>query len=130
MWVWPSRNSVKTIFCNQTWNSGYITIWSWWQSSKDNIKGQQPVIWSILNNKANLNVNIDYIGDRKDINFENGDRVTLDDYTLVNAAINYQLNDKIKIFAKFNNILDEEYQDVFAYETSEFSGFAGLELTL
>ncbi len=88
------------------------------------------VNYSFLSNKANLNVNIDYIGDRKDIDFGTGNRVTLDDYTLINVAFNYQFNDKVKFFAKMNNIFDEEYQDVFGYETNEFSGFAGFELTL
>lgn len=88
------------------------------------------VNYSFLANKANLNVNIDYIGDRKDIDFGSGNRVSLDDYTLVSAALNYQFNDRVKVFAKLNNILDEEYEDVFGYETNEFSGFAGFELKL
>lgn len=86
--------------------------------------------YSFLDNKANVNVNIDYIGDRRDINFSNGERVTLDDYTRVDLALNYQYNQQIKLFAAINNLFDEEYQDVFGFETYEFSGFIGLEVKL
>ena len=86
--------------------------------------------YSLLANKANLNVSIDYIGDRRDIDFSTGNRLTLDDYTLVNFALNYQLSDSLKMYARINNLLDEEYQDVFGFETNEFSGLIGLEVKL
>ncbi len=85
---------------------------------------------SFMDNKANLNININHIGDRRDINFSNSNRLTLDDYTLVNVAMNYQFNDTLKVFARTNNLLDEEYQDVFGFETSEFSALIGIELKL
>lgn len=86
--------------------------------------------YSFMANKANLNVSINHIGDRRDIDFSTGDRVTLDDYTLVNAAMNYQFNDTLSAFTRVNNLLDEEYQDVFGFETSEFSALVGIELRL
>jgi vitamin B12 transporter len=86
--------------------------------------------YSFMANKANLNISINHIGDRKDINFSTGDRVTLDDFTLVNVAMNYQFNDTLNIFTRVNNLLDEEYQDVFGFETSEFSALVGIELRL
>ncbi len=86
--------------------------------------------YSFLSNKANLNVNIDYIGDRRDIDFSTSNRLTLDDYTRIDLALNYKLNDSIKMFARINNLFDEEYQDVFGFETEEFSGLAGIEIKL
>ncbi len=86
--------------------------------------------YSFLADKANLNVSINHIGDRRDIDFSTGNRLTLDDYTLVNIAMNYQYNDTLKMFARINNLLDEEYQDAFGFETREFSGLIGLEIKL
>ena len=88
------------------------------------------VNYSFMADKANLNVTINHIGDRKDIDFSTGDRLTLDRYTLVNVAMNYQFNDALRIFSRINNLLDEEYQDVFGFETGEFSGLIGIELRL
>ena len=86
--------------------------------------------YSFLGNKANLNVNIDYIGKRRDIDFSTNTRVSLDEYTRVDIALSYQLSNSVKMFAQLRNILDEEYQDVFGFETEEFAGFAGLEISL
>ncbi|MFK8027203.1 MAG: TonB-dependent receptor plug domain-containing protein [Gammaproteobacteria bacterium] len=86
--------------------------------------------YSFLATKANLNVNINHIGDRRDIDISTGDRLTLDDYTLVNLAINYQYNDTLKMFARINNLLDEEYQDAFGFETRDLSGSVGFEIKL
>lgn len=88
------------------------------------------VNYSFLTDKANLNVSINHIGDRRDIDFSTGDRLTLDDYTLVNIAMDYQYNDSLNLFARINNLLDEEYQDAFGFETQEFSGFIGIEIRL
>ncbi len=80
--------------------------------------------------KAGIDVNVNYIGDRRDIDFSQGDRLTLNDYTLVNACINYQFNDNFEIFARATNLLNKSYQDVFGFETSKFSGHVGLEIKL
>lgn len=86
--------------------------------------------YSFLANKANLNVSINHIGDRRDIDFSMGERLTLDEYTRVDLALNYQFNDALKMFVRLNNLLDEEYHDVFGFESEEFSGLVGLELKL
>jgi|TARA_B110000238_G_C16121853_1_gene437452 vitamin B12 transporter len=88
------------------------------------------VDYSFMDNKTNLNVIINHIGDRRDIDFSTGDRLTLDDYTLVNVSMNYQYNNTLKLFARVNNLLDEEYQDVFGFETSDISALAGIEIRL
>ena len=86
--------------------------------------------YRFLNENATLNVNINHIGDRRDIDFSTGNRVTLDDYTLVNFALSYQLHTNAQFFMRLNNVLDEEYEDVFGFETEKFSGFVGFEFRL
>ena len=80
--------------------------------------------------RTNLNISINHIGDRRDIDFSSGNRVTLDEYTRIDASLNYQAHEKIKLYARINNLLDEEYQDVFGFESEEFSGLIGLEVKL
>ena len=80
--------------------------------------------------RANLNVSIHHIGDRRDIDFSSGDRITLDEYTRVDISFNYQIHGTLEFYARLNNVLDEEYQDVFGFEAEEFSAFAGLKVQL
>ncbi len=138
------RNGLEFSFYNQTAESLSISgSYTYLDAIEPDITGNDrseirrpkhqwsgQINYSFLNNSANANIAIDYVGDRRDIDFSNGDRVTLDDYTLVSLALHYQYNDVIKLFGKINNLFDEEYQDVFGFETNEFSGFVGIELKL
>lgn len=86
--------------------------------------------YRLLADKANLNISIDHVGDRRDDDFNTFERVTLDDYTRVDIALDYQLHSNIKLFAQIRNLFDEEYEEVFGFETEEFSGLAGIEVSL
>lgn len=86
--------------------------------------------YRFLDDRANLNINVDYVGDRRDLDFDLFQRTTLDAYTRIDLAFDYQLHSKLKLFAQIRNLLDEEYQEVFGFETEEFSGFAGFEVSL
>ena len=86
--------------------------------------------YRFLSNRANLNISVDHVGDRRDDDFALFERVTLNDYTRVDLAVDYQLNNNIKLFAQIRNLLDEEYEEVFEFETEEFSGLAGIEVSL
>ena len=86
--------------------------------------------YSFPGRRMHLNVNIDYVGDRRDIDFGTGNRVSLDKYTRVDLGLSYQANKSVKMFLQLKNLLDEEYEDVFGFETEEFSARAGIQLTL
>lgn len=111
-------------------------------SQPDNLGSNQTEVrrpknqWSgqlnyrFLSRKANLNISVDHVGDRRDNDFDTFERVTLDDYTRIDMALDYQLHSHIKLFAQIRNLLDEEYEEVFGFETEEFSGLAGIEVIL
>lgn len=86
--------------------------------------------YRFIASKANLNISVDHVGERRDDDFSVFQRVTLDDYTRVDMALDYQLHTNIKLFAQIRNLLDEEYEEVFGFETEEFSGLAGIEVAL
>ena len=54
--------------------------------------------------------------------------VTLDDYTLVNLYGEVALTDKIRAFARAENLLDEEYQQVFSFVSQGRSVIAGVSV--
>ena len=53
-------------------------------------------------------------------------RPTLDDYTVANATFTYAVNGSIDAYLRIDNILDEQYQLVDGYGTSDRAVYLGL----
>jgi len=74
----------------------------------------------------------DYGGEREDLFFppfpDPSQVVTLDSYWLVDASVQYALTDSIELFARGQNLLDEDYEQVFGYQTLGRTGYAGLRV--
>ena len=73
------------------------------------------------NEKLNTILYGEYIGDRKDTN-----GVQTGYYTLLNVAVNYNVNKYLNIYFKVNNLTDKYYQTVDGYATAERSYYGGL----
>ena len=54
-------------------------------------------------------------------------RVQLDDYTLVNLNARVKLTDSVNAFARVENILDENYEQVFSFVSPGRSAVVGVE---
>lgn len=75
-----------------------------------------------------LNLAAQYIGDRVEYNYGTYDiKAQTGNYTLWNSAINYQVNDKTKIYLKLDNITDKYYQTIDGYATAGRSAYLGLK---
>lgn len=80
--------------------------------------------------KGNLTAGLLYMGKREDnfwVGYEST-RVTLDSYLLINAAASYDLLPYLQVFARLDNLLNQEYEVVKGYGTPGFSAYAGLRL--
>lgn len=90
------------------------------------------VNYRLLNDRANLNLVVDYNGEQKDLDFTTSpaSRVTLDDYVMVNLNGSYRINDNLQVFGRVENLLDEDYQEVFGFETFDRGFFVGLKASL
>lgn len=53
-------------------------------------------------------------------------RVALDDYELVDISATYDVNDLLEIFARVENALDEEYQQVTGFNTARAASYVGV----
>ena len=86
--------------------------------------------WGFLNKRANLNLNVDYNGEQDDFYFPPvppyQERVELNDFTLVTVAASYQLNKKLQLFARVENALDEDYEEVYGYVAPGRTAYAGV----
>ncbi|MBT4161427.1 MAG: TonB-dependent receptor [Gammaproteobacteria bacterium] len=59
-------------------------------------------------------------------NGEEGDRRgTVDSWTRVDLAGSYHLNEHVEFFARIENLIDSDYQQIFGYGTPERSGYFG-----
>jgi vitamin B12 transporter len=70
-----------------------------------------------------------YNGRTFDSNFTTlpvGPRVRLDDFTLVNLAGEVRITDRLTAFGRVENLLDEDYTEVFGYRTPGRTGAIGL----
>ncbi|MBL8581853.1 MAG: TonB-dependent receptor [Rhizobiaceae bacterium] len=56
-------------------------------------------------------------------------RVTLGSYTLVNVGGSFKFNENLEAFGRVENLFDEEYEEVFGYNTPGRSAFVGLKRT-
>ena len=56
-------------------------------------------------------------------------RVTLASYTLVNAAVSYRVNRVLTIYGRVENALNEDYEDVYGFNTPGTGGFAGVRVS-
>jgi len=71
-------------------------------------------------------LNIQYTGKRQDfIGLTQGE---LEDYTVVNLALAYDVTDNIELQARLDNAFDEDYQEVAGYGSVDRSIYGGIRL--
>lgn len=58
-----------------------------------------------------------YQGERRDLNFALQQDVNLDAYWLFNLGASYEVNDDLSLSARIDNLLDEEYEEIYSYGT-------------
>lgn len=81
-------------------------------------------------NRANVNLNVRYHGEQQDDIFLSPSferqRATLGGYTLVNLGGRYDFVPGIEAFARIENLLDEQYEEVFGFRSPGIGVFGGL----
>ncbi|MGB2218341.1 MAG: TonB-dependent receptor plug domain-containing protein, partial [Porticoccaceae bacterium] len=89
--------------------------------------------WQALDN-LHINTNAQYNGSQLDQFFPPwpapSEMVTLSDYTLLNINANYSASDRLDIYLRLDNLLDEDYEEVFGYQTLGFGASLGLRFDL
>lgn len=97
-------------------------------------QGRVDVDWSFAAGRGHLNLAAIYNGEMTDVAFAlpffTQTTVTLDDYWLVRLAGSYEVAPGVELFGRVENLLDQNYQEVFGYETAGAAAFAGVRLKL
>ena len=83
---------------------------------------------------ANINLNVTYNGTRYDLFFppfpQPSERRQLASYRLVNLAASYSISPRVSLFGRIENLLDEDYEDVFGFNTPGIGTFIGVRAQL
>jgi vitamin B12 transporter len=78
-----------------------------------------------------LHLGLVYVGKRPDKNFSVWPYpdVLLSAYTLLDAALSFDLNPQVQVFGRLDNILDQKYEFVYGYGTPRFSAYGGIRVS-
>ena len=86
--------------------------------------------WRGVQERLGVNLTVRYNGDTLDSNFTGigPARVTLEEYTLVNLDADFSMSERVQLFARVENLLDENYEEVFTSRTAGTAAYAGVRL--
>jgi len=89
--------------------------------------------WQAAHN-FHLNTNIQFTGEQTDVYFppfpEPSQVVALSNHTLVNINLNYSATEKLEMYLKLENALNDNYEEVFGYQTLGFGASLGLRYSM
>lgn len=82
--------------------------------------------WDIFGGPVQLNLGVSYTGESTDTDFGTFLRTPVDAYTLVRLGASWQVSDKLELYTRVENLLDEEYEEVIGYLGAPHGLYFGL----
>lgn len=91
--------------------------------------GSAALTYAPRNALGTLTLAVDYNGRQEDLDFRDftSARVTLRDYTLIRLAGQYNLTRDLSLTARVENLLDQDYEEIFSYRPSGRAFYAGVQ---
>lgn len=91
--------------------------------------GSAAMTYALPNASGAITLAVDYNGQQEDLDFRSftSARVTLRDYTLVRLAGQYAITRNVSLTARVENLLDQDYEEVFSYRPSGRAFYAGVQ---
>lgn len=80
------------------------------------------------NGPFSAGLSADHVGEQIDTDFATFTNVTLPAYTLVSGRFAYAVNDRLELYVRGDNLLNEEYRDVVGYAAPGRGLYFGLRL--
>jgi len=82
--------------------------------------------WDILGSPFQINLGVTHVGENIDTDFATFLRAELAPYTLIRLGASWQVNDEFELYARVENLTDEDYQEVFGYNAAPQALHIGL----
>lgn len=91
--------------------------------------------WRSADGRIEVNLNLAYTGGQTDTFFEpvppyGADTVHLGAYTLASIAAGYQATQRTRVYVRIENLFDQDYENVYGYNTPGLAAYAGLRVGL
>jgi len=84
--------------------------------------------WRAPDDHASVTLTARYNGEMTDEEFKSFSTVTLKAFTLVNLSGAYRLSEHVELFARVENLLDQDYFEVFNFRTPGRAAYGGVRL--
>lgn len=95
--------------------------------------GRADLNYAFASGKGNFNLAAVYNGRMLDLAFSpitfTSQRLALDEYWLVTAAASYEVAPGVELFGRVENLLDQDYEEVFGYNSAGVAAYAGVRFT-
>jgi vitamin B12 transporter len=90
------------------------------------------VSWRAADDRFGANLTLRYNGEQVDFQFTPAAtlRVPMKAYTLLNLGADYRLDDNWQIYGRVENLLDEKYEEVFAFPAPGIAVYGGLRFRM
>lgn len=82
--------------------------------------------WTVLGGPVQLNLGVSWTGETWDTDFSTFSRTRVDPYALVRLGASWQVDEKIELYARVENLLDETYEEVIGYLGAPQGVYLGL----
>ena len=88
--------------------------------------------YRFLDERGTANLDLLFVGERDDMDFSvwPARRVELDDYVVVNLSGSFKVHKYVEVFARIENLFDEDYEEAFGYGTPGISAYGGVKLSI
>lgn len=81
-----------------------------------------------LSGRLDTSLRLSWVGSRSDLDPVSFARVRADDYFVVDASGTWQATERLRFFARIENALDRDYEDVLGFATPSLSAYGGVEI--
>lgn len=96
--------------------------------------GSLNVSYGFAGGRALINLGVVYNGAMQDLGFDAftfaQTKVGLKEYTVVNLSAHYDVTENVRLFGRVENLLDEDYQEVFGFESAPVAAYGGVRIKL
>jgi vitamin B12 transporter len=77
--------------------------------------------------KLRTTIEAKFVNAREELNF-GGPNFDIEDYAFVNIAAEYEINSCVSVFARINNLGDEQYSEVFGFPALGRTAYGGFKV--
>ena len=85
----------------------------------------------VFDGRGDLNVRLSVVGKQDDFDFSTfpRTRVGLDGHTSIGISVGYRINRRLRFFARADNLLDDDFEEVLGFAQPGIAGYAGIQLS-